>query len=275
MPSAVRKSAARSSPEHVSFLSPIPTHLNTSTPSTLVLNAMAVWRPAMRSSFAVAGSGDQVEGGDTGGPLEPVCNRRAAAAVSAASTGIGRVWGGAVNWATVALSSLLQFQLVVALATRGTATLELFTHRADLGVLSIILLLGCFHSLRQRLDVRCAHQLDHLATSRQLDVRVVHLGLADIGESRDRLVLLVLQLSHLLLMPGHLLAHQLRLLLLLDHHGLYHRRDGALVAVPARPHDGREQQQQQQHRPRSEQSDMGRSLHDGAATKRAYRTKGK
>eukprot|EP00964_Phaeocystis_antarctica_P003862 scaffold2070_cov46-Phaeocystis_antarctica.AAC.1 len=56
MPSAVRKSAARSSPEHVSFLSPIPTHLNTSTPSTLVLNAMAVWRPAMRSSFAVAGS---------------------------------------------------------------------------------------------------------------------------------------------------------------------------------------------------------------------------
>ena len=66
MPSAVRRSAARSFPEHVSFPSPTPTHLNTSTPSTLVLNAMAVWRPAMRSSFAIAGSGGQVGGGGGG-----------------------------------------------------------------------------------------------------------------------------------------------------------------------------------------------------------------
>eukprot|EP00964_Phaeocystis_antarctica_P142898 scaffold108287_cov66-Phaeocystis_antarctica.AAC.1 len=63
MPLAVRKSAARSSPEHVSFLSPTPTHLNGSTPSTLVLNEMAVWRPEMRSSFAVFGSGGNSGGG--------------------------------------------------------------------------------------------------------------------------------------------------------------------------------------------------------------------
>ena len=69
MPSAVRKSAARSSPEHVSFPSATPTHLYASMPSTPVLNAMAVWRPAMRSSFAVAGSGGQAggSGGDSGG----------------------------------------------------------------------------------------------------------------------------------------------------------------------------------------------------------------
>ena len=67
MPSAVRKSAARSSPEHVSFPSLTPTHRNGSTPSTLVLNAMAVWRPEMRSSFAFAGSGGQAGGGDKGG----------------------------------------------------------------------------------------------------------------------------------------------------------------------------------------------------------------
>ena len=68
MPPAVRKSVARSSPEHVSVLSPTPTHWNGSMPSTLVLNAMAVWRPEMRSSFAVAGSGGQVGGsGDSGG----------------------------------------------------------------------------------------------------------------------------------------------------------------------------------------------------------------
>ena len=62
MPSAVRKSAARSSPEHVSFLSPTPVHRNGSTPSTSVLNEMAVWRPEMRSSFAFAGSGGQAGG---------------------------------------------------------------------------------------------------------------------------------------------------------------------------------------------------------------------
>eukprot|EP00964_Phaeocystis_antarctica_P147865 scaffold114570_cov33-Phaeocystis_antarctica.AAC.1 len=63
MPLAVRKSAARSSPEHVSFSSPTPVHRNGSTPSTLVLNEMAVWRPEMRSSFAFAGSGGQAGGG--------------------------------------------------------------------------------------------------------------------------------------------------------------------------------------------------------------------
>ena len=63
MPLAVRKSAARSSPEHVSFASPTPVHRNGSTPSTLVLNEMAVWRPEMRSSFAVFGSGGNSGGG--------------------------------------------------------------------------------------------------------------------------------------------------------------------------------------------------------------------
>eukprot|EP00964_Phaeocystis_antarctica_P071339 scaffold43511_cov57-Phaeocystis_antarctica.AAC.1 len=85
---------------------------------------MAVWRPEIRSSFTVAGSGGQAGGsgggGDGGGAVggwgEPACHHqergepascsRRAAAVSAASTGTGRVWGGAVNWATVALSSL-------------------------------------------------------------------------------------------------------------------------------------------------------------------------
>ena len=67
MPLAVRKSAARSSPEHVSLLSLTPVHRNGSTPSTLVLKEMAVWRPEMRSSFAVAGSGGQAGGGDKGG----------------------------------------------------------------------------------------------------------------------------------------------------------------------------------------------------------------
>ena len=42
MPLAVRKSAARSSPEHVSFPSATPVHRNGSTPWTLVLNEMAV-----------------------------------------------------------------------------------------------------------------------------------------------------------------------------------------------------------------------------------------
>ena len=63
MPLAVRKSAARSSPEHVSFPSATPVHRNGSTPSTLVLNEIAVWRPEMRSSFAFAGSGGQAGGG--------------------------------------------------------------------------------------------------------------------------------------------------------------------------------------------------------------------
>eukprot|EP00964_Phaeocystis_antarctica_P054095 scaffold31784_cov57-Phaeocystis_antarctica.AAC.1 len=75
MPLAVRKSAARSSPEHVSCLSPTPVHRNGSTPSTLVLNEMAVWRPEMRSSFAVAGSGGSGGGdggsGSSGGGMPP------------------------------------------------------------------------------------------------------------------------------------------------------------------------------------------------------------
>eukprot|EP00964_Phaeocystis_antarctica_P007830 scaffold4207_cov63-Phaeocystis_antarctica.AAC.2 len=105
MPSAVRKSAARSSPEHVSFPSATPVHLNASTPSTLVLNEMAVWRPEMRTSFAVAGSGGQARGGDTGGGAVggsgaggggdgSASPSRRAAVVSAASTGMGRAWGG-------------------------------------------------------------------------------------------------------------------------------------------------------------------------------------
>ena len=69
MPLAVRKSAARSSPEHVSFSSPTPTHRNGSTPSTLVLNAMAVWRPEMRSSFAVVESGGRGQGAAAGASM--------------------------------------------------------------------------------------------------------------------------------------------------------------------------------------------------------------
>ena len=59
MPLAVRKSAAWTSPEHVILPSPTAVHRNGSIPSTLVLSAMAVWRPAMRSSLAFAGSGGQ------------------------------------------------------------------------------------------------------------------------------------------------------------------------------------------------------------------------
>ena len=66
MPLAVRKSAAWTSPEHVILPSPTAVHRNGSMPSTLVLSAIAAWRPAMRSSLAVAGSGGQ-GGGDAGG----------------------------------------------------------------------------------------------------------------------------------------------------------------------------------------------------------------
>ena len=38
--------------------------------STLVFNEKATWRPAMRSSLAVAGSGGQDGGGDEGGGRE-------------------------------------------------------------------------------------------------------------------------------------------------------------------------------------------------------------
>ena len=77
MPLAVRKSVARSSAEHVSFPSPTATHLNGSTPWTLVLNEMAVWRPEMRSSFAVAGSGGQAGGEGGGGHTEQTPHVRA------------------------------------------------------------------------------------------------------------------------------------------------------------------------------------------------------
>ena len=94
MPPAVRKSVARNSLEHVSVPSLTPVQVNGTTPSTLVLNEMEVWRPEMRSSFAFAGNGGRAGDGDKGGGAaggsgdnEPASNRRAAA-VLAASTGI-------------------------------------------------------------------------------------------------------------------------------------------------------------------------------------------
>eukprot|EP00964_Phaeocystis_antarctica_P044040 scaffold25298_cov62-Phaeocystis_antarctica.AAC.1 len=135
MPLAVRKSVARNSPEHVSFPSPTPTHCNGSTPSTLVLNEMAVWRPEMRSSFAVFGSGGQAGRGGAGcgggvgvrggGGDEPASSNRRDAVVLAAliaSTGIGCAWGVASNWATVALSSLIWACCVASVALAASSS---------------------------------------------------------------------------------------------------------------------------------------------------------
>eukprot|EP00964_Phaeocystis_antarctica_P082916 scaffold52081_cov62-Phaeocystis_antarctica.AAC.2 len=94
---------------------------------------MAVWRPEMRSSFAVAGSGGQAGGGgglgegggcEGEGGGEPASRSRRAAVVSnvlSASTGIGRA-PVANNWATVALSSLIRASCTASLAVVASSS---------------------------------------------------------------------------------------------------------------------------------------------------------